>query len=177
MGTLAPSPFPGRRGGRRAETEGQQGLGSSRSAHRFCSHFPLNPNPGPVHICAFCHKALGPREPTVEAMGKQYHAECFTCRTCPRLLAGQPGISWCPPQTQATLEKCAKCQGLITESIVRALGKGFHPDCFSCAACGRAIGAESFLNKTPSLNPSFLSSTLHSKPITCTFRNKEKRTF
>ncbi|XP_010022008.1 PREDICTED: filamin-binding LIM protein 1, partial [Nestor notabilis] len=100
-------------------------------------------------ICAFCHKALGPREPTVEAMGKQYHAECFTCRTCPRLLAGQryyqkDGRPMCDACYQATLEKCAKCQGLITECIIRALGKGFHPDCFSCAACGRAIGAESF---------------------------------
>uniref|UniRef100_A0A8B9GNI9 Filamin binding LIM protein 1 n=1 Tax=Amazona collaria TaxID=241587 RepID=A0A8B9GNI9_9PSIT len=100
----------------------------------------------PEDICAFCHKALGRREPTVEAMGKQYHAECFTCRMCPRLLAGQvgAGVSQCPPNPQATLEKCAKCQGLITERIVRALGKGFHPDCFCCAACGRAIGAESF---------------------------------
>lgn len=48
------------------------------------------------------------------------------------------------PKFQATLEKCAKCQGLITEHIVRALGKGYHPSCFSCAACGRAIGTESF---------------------------------
>uniref|UniRef100_A0A8B9GKV7 Filamin binding LIM protein 1 n=1 Tax=Amazona collaria TaxID=241587 RepID=A0A8B9GKV7_9PSIT len=103
----------------------------------------------PEDICAFCHKALGRREPTVEAMGKQYHAECFTCRMCPRLLAGQryyqkDGRPMCDACYQATLEKCAKCQGLITERIVRALGKGFHPDCFCCAACGRAIGAESF---------------------------------
>ncbi|NWR38615.1 FBLI1 protein, partial [Tachuris rubrigastra] len=100
-------------------------------------------------ICAFCHKALGPREPTVEAMRKQYHPGCFTCRTCQRLLAGQryfqrDGQPMCDTCYQATLEKCAKCQGLITERIVRALGKGFHPGCFSCAGCGRAIGAESF---------------------------------
>eukprot|EP00076_Gallus_gallus_P032891 XP_024998429.1 filamin-binding LIM protein 1 isoform X1 [Gallus gallus] len=100
-------------------------------------------------ICAFCHKAVGPREPTVEAMRKQYHADCFTCRTCQRRLAGQryyqrDGRPTCDACYQATLEKCAKCQGLITERIVRALGKGFHPGCFACAACGRAIGAESF---------------------------------
>ncbi|XP_058711190.1 filamin-binding LIM protein 1 isoform X1 [Poecile atricapillus] len=100
-------------------------------------------------ICAFCHKALGPREPTVEAMRKQYHPNCFTCRTCHRLLAGQryfqrEGCPTCDTCFQATLEKCAKCQGLITEHIVRALGKGYHPGCFSCAACGQAIGTESF---------------------------------
>ncbi|NXY66123.1 FBLI1 protein, partial [Callaeas wilsoni] len=100
-------------------------------------------------ICAFCHKALGPREPTVEAMRKQYHPDCFTCRTCHRLLAGQryfqrDGCPTCVTCFQATLEKCAKCQGLIMEHIVHALGKGYHPSCFSCTACGRAIGTESF---------------------------------
>ncbi|XP_068891186.1 filamin-binding LIM protein 1 isoform X1 [Aphelocoma coerulescens] len=100
-------------------------------------------------ICAFCHKALGPQEPTVEAMRKQYHPDCFTCRTCHRLLAGQryfqrDGCPMCDTCFQATLEKCAKCQGLITEHIIRALGKGYHPSCFSCAACSRAIGTESF---------------------------------
>ncbi|NXO99094.1 FBLI1 protein, partial [Certhia brachydactyla] len=100
-------------------------------------------------ICAFCHKALGPREPTVEAMRKQYHPDCFTCRTCHQLLAGQryfqrDGCPTCDTCFQATLEKCAKCQGLITEHIVRALGKGYHPSCFSCAACSQAIGTKSF---------------------------------
>ncbi|NWW06081.1 FBLI1 protein, partial [Oreocharis arfaki] len=100
-------------------------------------------------VCAFCHKALGPQEPTVEAMRKQYHPDCFTCRTCHRRLAGQryfqrDGCPMCDTCFQATLEKCAKCQGLITEHIIRALGKGYHPDCFCCAACGRAIGTESF---------------------------------
>uniref|UniRef100_A0A8C5U6Q6 Filamin binding LIM protein 1 n=1 Tax=Malurus cyaneus samueli TaxID=2593467 RepID=A0A8C5U6Q6_9PASS len=100
-------------------------------------------------ICAFCHKALGPQELTVEAMRKQYHPDCFTCRTCHRLLAGQryfqkDGCPMCDTCFQATLEKCAKCRGLITEHIVRALGKGYHPSCFCCAACGRSIGTESF---------------------------------
>uniref|UniRef100_A0A8B9VSW2 Filamin binding LIM protein 1 n=1 Tax=Anas zonorhyncha TaxID=75864 RepID=A0A8B9VSW2_9AVES len=109
---------------------------------------PLPSSP-PADICAFCHKAVGPREPTVEAMRKQYHADCFTCRTCQQRLAGQryyqrDGRPTCDACYQATLEKCAKCQGLITERIVRAMGKGFHPSCFACTACGRAIGAESF---------------------------------
>ncbi|NXR43811.1 FBLI1 protein, partial [Hippolais icterina] len=100
-------------------------------------------------ICAFCHKALGPQELTVEAMRKQYHPDCFTCRTCHRLLAGKryfhkDGCPTCDTCFQATLEKCAKCQALITEHIVRALGKGYHPSCFSCTACRRAIGTESF---------------------------------
>ncbi|XP_032156391.1 filamin-binding LIM protein 1 isoform X2 [Sapajus apella] len=40
-------------------------------------------------VCAFCHKTVSPRELAVEAMKKQYHAQCFMCRTCRRQLAGQ----------------------------------------------------------------------------------------
>ncbi|XP_054251028.1 filamin-binding LIM protein 1 [Indicator indicator] len=103
----------------------------------------------PRDICAFCHKALGRGEAAVEALRKLYHAGCFTCRTCQRPLAAQryyqrDGRPICDSCYQATLEKCAKCQGLIVERIVRALGKGYHPGCFSCTACGRAISTESF---------------------------------
>ncbi|NXC21430.1 FBLI1 protein, partial [Corythaeola cristata] len=136
------------------EKDGSRGKrGCTVKAHprlgklRQCSADPFSFLP--ADICAFCHKTVGAREPTVEAMRKQYHADCFTCRTCQRLLAGQryyqrDGRPTCDACYQATLEKCAKCRGLITERIVRALGKGYHPGCFSCAACGRAIGAESF---------------------------------
>ncbi|XP_062449268.1 filamin-binding LIM protein 1 [Rhea pennata] len=100
-------------------------------------------------VCAFCHKPVGPGDPTVEAMGKQYHPGCFTCRTCQRLLAGRryyrkEGRPICDACYQAALEKCARCQAPVVESIVRALGKGYHPGCFACTACGRALGDVSF---------------------------------
>ncbi|XP_074831402.1 filamin-binding LIM protein 1 isoform X2 [Natator depressus] len=100
-------------------------------------------------VCAFCHKAIAPRTPTIEAMNKQYHADCFTCRTCHGQLAGQhyyqkEGRPLCNSCYKDTLEKCAKCQGLILEHIVRALGHGYHPECFMCSVCGRSIGDESF---------------------------------
>ncbi|XP_043355873.1 filamin-binding LIM protein 1 isoform X1 [Dermochelys coriacea] len=100
-------------------------------------------------VCAFCHKAIAPRTPTIEAMNKQYHADCFTCRICHGQLAGQryyqkEGRPLCNSCYKDTLEKCAKCQGLILEHIVRALGNGYHPECFMCSVCGRSIGDESF---------------------------------
>ncbi|MEE6482295.1 hypothetical protein FKM82_013219, partial [Ascaphus truei] len=45
--------------------------------------------PDSADICAFCHKAILPHAAAIEAMKKQYHADCFTCRKCHRLLAGQ----------------------------------------------------------------------------------------
>ncbi|XP_007948957.1 filamin-binding LIM protein 1 [Orycteropus afer afer] len=100
-------------------------------------------------VCAFCHKTVSPRELAVEAMKKQYHAQCFTCRTCRRQLAGQSfyqkdGRPLCETCYQDTLEKCGKCAEVVREHIIRALGQAFHPSCFTCVACARCIGDESF---------------------------------
>ncbi|XP_006866419.1 PREDICTED: filamin-binding LIM protein 1 isoform X1 [Chrysochloris asiatica] len=100
-------------------------------------------------VCAFCHKTVSPRELAVEAMKKQYHAQCFTCRTCRRLLAGQSfyqkdGRPLCEPCYQNTLEKCGKCAEVVREHIIRALGQAFHPSCFTCVTCARCIGDENF---------------------------------
>ncbi|XP_037355239.1 filamin-binding LIM protein 1 [Talpa occidentalis] len=100
-------------------------------------------------ICAFCHKTVSPRELAVEAMKRQYHAQCFTCRSCRRQLAGQSfyqkdGRPLCTPCYQDTLEKCGKCGEVVQEHIIRALDQAFHPPCFTCVACARCIGDESF---------------------------------
>ncbi|XP_049733965.1 filamin-binding LIM protein 1 [Elephas maximus indicus] len=100
-------------------------------------------------ICAFCHKTVSPRELAVEAMKKQYHAQCFMCRTCRRQLAGQSfyqkdGRPLCEPCYQDTLEKCGKCAEVVRDHIIRALGQAFHPSCFTCVTCARCIGDESF---------------------------------
>ncbi|ELK27964.1 PREDICTED: filamin-binding LIM protein 1 isoform X2 [Myotis davidii] len=100
-------------------------------------------------VCAFCHKTVSPRELAVEAMKRQYHAQCFTCRTCRRQLAGQSfyqkdGRPLCEPCYQDTLEKCGKCGEVVREHIIRALGRAFHPTCFTCVMCARCIGDENF---------------------------------
>uniref|UniRef100_A0A2K5JCA7 Filamin-binding LIM protein 1 n=1 Tax=Colobus angolensis palliatus TaxID=336983 RepID=A0A2K5JCA7_COLAP len=100
-------------------------------------------------ICAFCHKTVSPRELAVEAMKRQYHAQCFTCRTCRRQLAGQSfyqkdGRPLCERCYQDTLEKCGKCGEVVQDHIIRALGQAFHPSCFTCVTCARCIGDESF---------------------------------
>ncbi|XP_047410662.1 filamin-binding LIM protein 1 [Sciurus carolinensis] len=100
-------------------------------------------------ICAFCHKTVSPRELAVEAMKRQYHAQCFTCRTCRRQLAGQSfyqkdGRPLCEPCYQDTLEKCGRCGVVVRDHIIRALGQAFHPACFTCVSCARCLGDESF---------------------------------
>uniref|UniRef100_A0A8D1YGJ4 Filamin-binding LIM protein 1 n=2 Tax=Sus scrofa TaxID=9823 RepID=A0A8D1YGJ4_PIG len=118
-------------------SQGREGLAS----HSLCLSTP--------DICAFCHKTVSPRELAVEAMKRQYHAQCFTCRVCRRQLAGQSfyqkdGRPLCEPCYQDTLEKCGKCGEGVREHIIRALGQAFHPTCFTCVTCARCIGDESF---------------------------------
>ncbi|XP_025028218.1 filamin-binding LIM protein 1 [Python bivittatus] len=48
------------------------------------------------------------------------------------------------PPPQKTLEKCGACRALILSEIVWALGRGYHPECFTCVACGREIGSDTF---------------------------------
>jgi MinD superfamily P-loop ATPase len=45
---------------------------------------------------------------------------------------------------QDTLEKCGKCGEVVQEHVIRALGKAFHPPCFTCVTCARCISDESF---------------------------------
>ncbi|XP_003471443.2 filamin-binding LIM protein 1 isoform X1 [Cavia porcellus] len=139
-----------------ALTEGLAGL--ARPPHHSSEEELPPPPEEPVSVmerevttdvCAFCHKTVSPRELAVEAMKKQYHAQCFTCRTCRRQLAGQrfyskEGRPLCEPCYQDTLEKCGKCGKVVLDHITRALGQAFHPDCFTCVTCARCIGAESF---------------------------------
>ncbi|XP_078498654.1 filamin-binding LIM protein 1 isoform X2 [Lissotriton helveticus] len=104
---------------------------------------------GTTEICAFCRKGISAQAAVVEAMRKQYHAGCFTCRKCQLPLAGQryyqmDGQPICDACYKDTLDKCAKCQAVILDHIVRAMGSGYHPECFTCVVCQRRIADESF---------------------------------
>ncbi|OWK11349.1 TRIP6 [Cervus elaphus hippelaphus] len=41
--------------------------------------------------------------------------------------------------SQATLEKCSTCSQPILDRILRAMGKAYHPGCFTCVVCHRGL--------------------------------------
>ena len=45
----------------------------------------------------------------------------------------------CPLSRQATLEKCSTCSQPILDRILRAMGKAYHPGCFTCVVCHRGL--------------------------------------
>ncbi|MGH0179373.1 UNVERIFIED_CONTAM: hypothetical protein FKN15_001386 [Acipenser sinensis] len=83
------------------------------------------------------------------AMDQVFHVECFTCITCQCRLRGQPFYaiekkSYCENCYISTLERCSKCSQPILDRILRAMGKAYHPHCFTCVVCSRCLDGVPF---------------------------------
>ncbi|KAK6041454.1 LIM domain protein [Cooperia oncophora] len=40
---------------------------------------------------------------------------------------------------QKPLEKCLKCNKVVTERLIRTRGGGWHPECFACDTCHKPL--------------------------------------
>ncbi|XP_061815289.1 thyroid receptor-interacting protein 6 isoform X2 [Nerophis lumbriciformis] len=83
------------------------------------------------------------------AMEQVFHVECFTCITCHARLRGQPFYaldkkSYCETCYVRTLERCSKCTKPILDRILRAMGKAYHPRCFTCVVCNCCLDGVPF---------------------------------
>ncbi|XP_030636045.1 thyroid receptor-interacting protein 6 isoform X1 [Chanos chanos] len=83
------------------------------------------------------------------AMEQVFHVECFTCIMCHARLRGQPFYaldkkSYCESCYISTLERCSKCSSPILDRILRAMGKAYHPRCFTCVVCGCCLDGVPF---------------------------------
>lgn len=104
----------------------------------------------PTEICARCQKDMSRTEAAVKAMGKLFHVECFFCDKCHRELQGEQfyevdGEPLCESCHNNTLDKCSVCQQPIMEKMLRAVGKVYHPKCFTCSACGKPLEGQPFI--------------------------------
>lgn len=78
------------------------------------------------------------------AMGHMYHVSCFCCYRCNMNLQGKPFYAvedqpYCEIDYYETLEKCSVCEKHILDRIIRATGKPYHPNCFTCVECGKSL--------------------------------------
>ncbi|XP_044535491.1 zyxin isoform X2 [Gracilinanus agilis] len=111
---------------------------------------PTSNKPPTNEWCGRCHQALVRSQPAVRALGRLFHVTCFTCHQCERQLQGQQfysleGAPYCEQCYENTLEKCSTCGEPITERMLRATGRAFHPQCFTCVVCACPLEGTSFI--------------------------------
>lgn len=94
--------------------------------------------------CAVCNKVVEGEEVGCKAFGNVYHIACFNCVGCSKNLHGIEFYAvnskpFCESCYFASLEKCVVCGKEITERILRASGKPYHPECFRCFTCKKML--------------------------------------
>ena len=110
-----------------------------------------NPNASARGVCGRCGQPITGE--VVQAMGKMWHPEHFTCQSCRQPLGtgsfyesnGQPTCVNC--WRSLFCPRCAHCDQPITDRCVTALGKKWHPEHFVCAFCNNPLGGGSFKEK------------------------------
>nr|KAF6470633.1 zyxin [Molossus molossus] len=100
--------------------------------------------------CGRCQQPLARTQPAVRALGQLFHITCFTCHQCEQQLQGQQfysleGAPYCEGCYTDTLEKCNTCGQPITDRMLRATGKAYHPQCFTCVVCACPLEGTSFI--------------------------------
>ncbi|XP_029299569.1 LIM domain-containing protein 1 [Cottoperca gobio] len=99
--------------------------------------------------CTSCSKAVCGEGRACRAMGHLFHDTCFTCSVCSRKLTGKPfyivsGRIYCEEDflcsgAHPASEVCNSCGDLITDMILQARGKSYHPSCFRCVVCRQSL--------------------------------------
>ncbi|XP_071110031.1 lipoma-preferred partner homolog isoform X1 [Haliotis cracherodii] len=100
-------------------------------------------------MCSKCSKKVLGDINGCKAMDQVFHINCFTCVTCNLKLQGKSFFAlenkpYCEVCYMNTLEKCSICSKPITDRLLRATGKPYHPDCFVCVVCGKSLDGVPF---------------------------------
>ncbi|XP_063702640.1 PDZ and LIM domain protein Zasp isoform X5 [Culicoides brevitarsis] len=113
----------------------------------YCFEQYLAPN------CNKCAKKI--KGDCLNAIGKQFHPECFTCSHCGKLFGNSPffleeGEPFCQNDwNQLFTTKCFAC-GFPVEAgdrWVEALNNNYHSQCFNCTMCKKNLEGQSFYAK------------------------------
>ncbi|RKO99759.1 hypothetical protein CXG81DRAFT_27497 [Caulochytrium protostelioides] len=136
-------------------------MAPSPSTHGGMSgHAPPSPlpavaaSPVPPASESHCYKcAKRIQGQFVRALGKRWHLDCFRCEDCAIIIAEKffrvkdppgappgPLVLCCEMDYFRRLDLlCATCGGPLREPHVRAVGRKFHVDHFTCGQCGKVL--------------------------------------
>uniref|UniRef100_UPI00358EDD9C lipoma-preferred partner homolog isoform X3 n=1 Tax=Myxine glutinosa TaxID=7769 RepID=UPI00358EDD9C len=99
--------------------------------------------------CSRCGEDVVGEGSGCTAMDQVFHVDCFTCLNCHERLRGQPFYSvdekaFCEACYIDILERCSVCSQPIMDRILRATGKAYHPQCFTCVVCHKSLDGVPF---------------------------------
>jgi len=100
--------------------------------------------------CTLCGAIFRAGMKKYEHKGRQWHAECFTCRVCQKQIGTSSFIPRgdeviCVPCYERQYgQQCTKCGGSISKSGVMFAGRPWHRECFQCSHCHTQIGRDKF---------------------------------
>jgi len=98
--------------------------------------------------CAYCNGPI--LDKCVTALDKTWHTEHFFCAQCGQQFGDdgfheRDGKPYCRNDYfDMFAPKCAGCNRAIMENYISALNSQFHPDCFVCRDCKKAVSGKSF---------------------------------
>eukprot|EP00088_Acartia_fossae_P035125 TRINITY_DN3613_c0_g1_i3.p1 TRINITY_DN3613_c0_g1~~TRINITY_DN3613_c0_g1_i3.p1 ORF type:complete len:829 (-),score=187.55 TRINITY_DN3613_c0_g1_i3:498-2984(-) len=103
-----------------------------------------------VPMCGGCGGQI--RGPFITALGKTWCPGCFLCsmESCRKSLqetgfVEEQGLLYCEDcYAKYLAPDCDKCGKKIIGNCLKAMGKKFHPECFSCAYCGKLFSNSPF---------------------------------
>ncbi|CAF0739231.1 unnamed protein product [Didymodactylos carnosus] len=109
-------------------------------------------------VCKNCNESFAENEQIVNAAGETWHSTCFVCAQCFQPFGN--GIyfeydnrKYCERDFQMLFAPCcAKCNRFIIGRVIRALQQSWHPDCFRCELCHKALIEMGFLKNAGSLS-------------------------
>ncbi|KAI9558921.1 hypothetical protein GHT06_015710 [Daphnia sinensis] len=112
-----------------------------------CFETHLAPN------CARCSKRV--KGDCLNAIGKQFHPECFSCTYCGSLFGNshfylEDGLPYCEADwNELFTTKCYACGYPIEagDRWVEAMNNNYHSQCFNCSVCKKNLEGQSFLGK------------------------------
>lgn len=104
-------------------------------------------------VCSKCNARV--KGDCLNAIGKQFHPECFKCTYCGKLFGNSPffleeGDPYCETDwNELFTTKCFAC-GFPVEAgdkWVEALNNNYHSQCFNCTSCKKNLEGQSFFAK------------------------------
>uniref|UniRef100_A0A1A9WKM2 LIM zinc-binding domain-containing protein n=1 Tax=Glossina brevipalpis TaxID=37001 RepID=A0A1A9WKM2_9MUSC len=127
-------------------------------------------------VCFKCNERVVGENSGCTAMDQIYHIACFTCSQCQINLQGKAFYAledkpYCEYDYLQTLEKCSVCMKPILERILRATGKPYHPQCFTCVVCRKSLDGIPFT--VDATNQNYCIEDFHKKfaPRCCVCKN------